>query len=421
MGPDSTAARSIRFVNVAEVISPSGDSIRVDLEVTNRSSYVPHDASLNRLNGLFAQINLECNHAVDLRVTMVTSCARARSCVTCTDPSFSEAARIGCFALGCSCYGTTVYSPFACEGAEAAAHRSGYGCAEMTQPLVLPASALVSMTVYDFDTGADGSVIEQLRIPGYEYFKTPLRASSGAPVTQTVHVNAVDHIFTSTARGTPADNPTDPQSLTVEQASRGVTFFFRPQDGVVDATFTVSGAPGCTGRSLLFAGDSALCTPPPPMLPPPPYPPSTPPSPPSVPPTLPPPLPPFSPPPPPSPFPPTMPSPSPPPVPSLPVPLGASPPLADIADVTDALATETGGEDDGDGLSSTAVTLVVIAALALCVACCFILLFVRRRRKQRSKKPAVVGAPVAFQVDTPSAMSIEKITIEDIEILKDVD
>ena len=72
-------------------------------------------------------------------------------------------------------------------------------------------------------------------------------------------------------------------------------------------------------------------------------------------------------------------------------------------------------------MSSTAVTLVVIAALALCVACCFILLFVRRRRKQRSKKPAVVGAPVAFQVDTPSAMSIEKITIEDIEILKDVD
>ena len=60
-------------------------------------------------------------------------------------------------------------------------------------------------------------------------------ASSGAPVTQTVHVNAADHIFTSTARGTPADNPTDPQSLTVEQASRGVTFFFRPQDGVVDA------------------------------------------------------------------------------------------------------------------------------------------------------------------------------------------
>ena len=417
MGPDSVAARSIRFVNVAEVITPSGDSIRVDLEVTNRSSYVPHDASLNRLNGLFAQINLECNHAVDLRVTMVASCARARSCVACTDPSFSEAARIGCFALGCSCYGTTVYSPFACEGAIATAHRNGYGCAEMTQPLVLPASALVSMTVYDFDTGADGSVIEQLRIPGYEYFKTPLRASSGAAVTQTVHVNAADHIFTSTARGTPADNPTDPQSLTVEQASRGVTFFFRPQDGVVDATFTVSGTPGCTGRSLLFAGDSALCTPPPPMSPPPPYPPRLPPSPPSVPP---PPLPPTTPPPPPSPTPRAVPSPSLP-APSLPVSLGASPPLADFADITDALATETGGDDDGDFVSSTTVTLAVIAALVLCGAACFTLPLLRRLRSRRSKGPceAIVGAPLAVQVDTTSVVAVEKVKIEDVEFVKD--
>ena len=67
--------------------------------------------------------------------------------------------------------------------------------------------------------------------------------------------------------------PTDAQSLTDEQASKGVQFFFRPQYGYIEATFSVSynGAGSCTGRNLMFAGDSALCAPPPPMppLPPP--------------------------------------------------------------------------------------------------------------------------------------------------------
>ena len=43
-------------------------------------------------------------------------------------------------------------------------------------------------------------------------------------------MNEADHIFTSTARGSSSDNPTDPQSLTAEQASKGIQFFFRSRD-----------------------------------------------------------------------------------------------------------------------------------------------------------------------------------------------
>ena len=69
----------------------------------------------------------------------------------------------------------------------------------------------------------------------------------------------------ATATGTASDNPTDPQTLTDAQASKGVQLFFRSQNGYVDAAFAVtSSTVGCTGRNLLFAGDSALCAPPPP-------------------------------------------------------------------------------------------------------------------------------------------------------------
>ena len=70
--------------------------------------------------------------------------------------------------------------------------------------------------------------------------------------------------FRGTSSVVSGDEPTDPQSLTDEQASKGVQFFFVASQGFVDATFTVvSSAPDCTGRSLLFAGDAALCAPPP--------------------------------------------------------------------------------------------------------------------------------------------------------------
>ena len=51
----------------------------IDLFVTNQSQYVPSNASLNLLRGLFANINLACNQAV--RVAQWTTCTRTRHMV----------------------------------------------------------------------------------------------------------------------------------------------------------------------------------------------------------------------------------------------------------------------------------------------------------------------------------------------------
>ena len=117
---------------------------------------------------------------------------------------------------------------------------------------------------------SDGDVLmlENARFHKEEEKNVPEFAEKLAKsASATVYVNDAARLFTGTATGTSADNPTDPTSLSNDQASRGVQFFFRPDDGVVDATFSVtySGAGSCTGRSLLFAGDSALCAPPPPQ------------------------------------------------------------------------------------------------------------------------------------------------------------
>ena len=104
-------------------------------------------------------------------------------------------------------------------------------------------------------------------MPSYEYYKTPLRAASDAQITSQVTVDRMTRTFTGLARGDSSDNPTDPQLLTDEQASKGVQFFFRPRLGYIEATFSVSytGSDAtCEGRNLMFAGDSALCAPPPP-------------------------------------------------------------------------------------------------------------------------------------------------------------
>ena len=73
MGPDTWAPASIRYVNVgaASVPLPGGGAFtfRFDLEVTALSAYVPYNASLNGLNGRFAQINLAANEEVELRAT----------------------------------------------------------------------------------------------------------------------------------------------------------------------------------------------------------------------------------------------------------------------------------------------------------------------------------------------------------------
>ena len=158
--------------------------------------------------------------------------------------------------------------------------------------MTLPGGAMVSMTVYDFDTGPNDDYEEKLTVPEYAYYKTPLRPESGNAVTSTIAVDTATKTFTSTAAGDSFDNPTDPTTLTDEQASRGVTFFFRSDDGEIEATFAVTSATASfTGRNLLFAGDAALCTPSP--APPSPPTPSLPPGPPLSPPPLsPPPLPP---------------------------------------------------------------------------------------------------------------------------------
>ena len=142
--------------------------------------------------------------------------------------------------------------------------------------LVLPSAALASMTVYDLDTDTNGHYTEQITVPAYEYFKTPLRASSGNEVLSNVVVDQALRQFTGSAaesggrrRQLDAFGLTDPQLLTDEQASNGVQFFFRPRYGYIEATFSVtySGTAPDTGRSLLFAGDSSLCPSPPPMPP----------------------------------------------------------------------------------------------------------------------------------------------------------
>ena len=61
----------------------NGVSLPFDLLLTNHSAYNPYNASLNLLNGLFANVNLACNEAVDLRISTVLSCATTSSCVLC--------------------------------------------------------------------------------------------------------------------------------------------------------------------------------------------------------------------------------------------------------------------------------------------------------------------------------------------------
>ena len=219
MGPDAWAPQAVRYVNVGKVVS-GPYTVHFDLEVTARSAYVPFDASLNRLNGRFAQINLAANHQVDLRATVKRSCSVADSCNACDRlPSYGE--QVHCYAAGCSCIGVTVSSMWDCEASDKAAYGRAYntscawaGVTLQLPPTVRPCSArarsarhasqhasqhaspratsrqaMVGMTVFDFDGGANGEYVEQLRVSEYAYYKTPLRPTSGNGVSRTVLVN----------------------------------------------------------------------------------------------------------------------------------------------------------------------------------------------------------------------------------------
>ena len=339
-GPDASAPPSIRYVNVASGYSAQSGPFNVDLEVTAMSEYTPQNASLNGLVGSLARINLACNHHVNLRVQTVTSCATLQSCKACLN--LSPAARSTCFSTGCSCYGETVYNEAACTGQNARTHQVNYACTQMNSPLSLPQGSLVTVSVLDFDTGERGDYLEQLTVPTYAYFKTPLRPVSDNAIRSTVYVNERTRTFTSTAPSSNERNGViNLNRLLDSEASRGVQFFFEAEQGYIDATFRVSPSGGwdCTGtgRDLLFSGDSSLCAPPPP---PPFEPPSVPPWPPS--------LPPPSPPSPPPPFPPPSPSPFPP-----------------LVGVTNEI---TDGEDE-QGLDGWTWPIIVVAGVGL--LCCF--------------------------------------------------
>ena len=93
--------------------TPDGTPFNLDLELTAESAYTPHDASLNVLNGKFAQVNLACNEQVDLKTTIVFSCSTAPSCRLC-DAIGGDSERADCYASGCACFGTTVTSEQDC-------------------------------------------------------------------------------------------------------------------------------------------------------------------------------------------------------------------------------------------------------------------------------------------------------------------
>ena len=271
-GPEtSAAAQTMRFVNVGRVF-PSADAsaIHFDIELSAETSYTANNASLNGFkNGRFAQVNLQAGTSVRLRATLRQSCASATSCRVCEESGYDTSGRIACYAAGCSCMGNTVYSYADCSAAKLAEARASYSCSGMATPLILPGSAMASMTVFDLDSDSSGNYVEQLNVPAYVYYKKPLRAASGNVTSSSVVVDERTRTFTGTALSTADDSddlPTNPLSLSDDQASRGVQFFFRPQLGYIEATFTVAytGSGAGLGRNLLFAGDSALCAPPPP-------------------------------------------------------------------------------------------------------------------------------------------------------------
>ena len=227
------------------------------------TNYEAYDPSLNGLNGRFAQINLKADTSVYLRVRVYPSCSTTVSCAEC-DQKPTQAETDACYAAGCSCFAEVCTVASCCTGSSRETKRQQYTCPNMLRTVVLPTTSLIGLTVYDFDSGPAGEYREKLTIPNYAYYVTPLTPSSGNAITSSVAVDPVSHTFLSTAAGSSANNPSDPQDLTDEQARNGVQFYFRPENGYVDAQFEVIyiGAGVGTGRSLLFAGDSALCTPP---------------------------------------------------------------------------------------------------------------------------------------------------------------
>ena len=143
-GPDTWAPAAIRYVNVGKKYVEGAGTIHFDLEVTASSAYTPYDATLNRISGRFAQINLAANSRVDLQVTVKLSCSSADNCKACDElPTFQQKSH--CYGLGCSCVGATVTSVGGCTSEEREAKRRAYSCAAASQTLVLPSSVRAAL------------------------------------------------------------------------------------------------------------------------------------------------------------------------------------------------------------------------------------------------------------------------------------
>ena len=125
------------------------------------------------------------------------------------------------------------------------------------------------MGFFDIDEFGDGVARESVTISGFSaYF-----------LTNPTYVAYTDGTFVSTTRGTVANNPSDPVSLTEEQRKYAASVQFLDTSSF-DVVLGVQG--GANGRNFFFAGTSDIapnCPPPamPPPLPPPPLPPLSPP------------------------------------------------------------------------------------------------------------------------------------------------
>jgi hypothetical protein len=95
------------------------------------------------------------------------------------------------------------------------------------------------MSIFDFDGGINNHYQESLYVPVFLY-SSSMRDSSGQLVPTSIVFNRDSSTFVSSATGTTSDNPSDPDALTAEQASKSMKLFFSPTNGYFDATFSAS-------------------------------------------------------------------------------------------------------------------------------------------------------------------------------------
>ena len=243
---------------------------------------------------------------------------------------------------------------------------------------------MVTVSVLDFNTGTNGDYLEQLTVPEYAYFKTPLRPASGvAGLISSIYVNRETRTFTSTAHGSIQEEAIDLIALTDVQASNSVQFFLHPADGFFDAIFYVSysGDSECTGRSLLFAGDTALCTPPPQMPPP------------------------FMPP-------PTLPAPPLPPPPFFPSPSSPPPGLPHLSEHLDSELTDgDGGDDDAQGW---VIIFIVLLILCCCLVGIVYVAFWRTRARIALRKEAGLAKRRSMETKVLSKLLVDEKSVSTI-------